>query len=87
MEIKLYTSRGCSHCFHVKTLLERAKLEWEEIEIGVDISMEIFKSQYPSINATPFILIDGVEYIGIVEVAKKFLKEGIIEAPKVSEPE
>jgi glutaredoxin len=85
MEIKIYTSAGCVHCTHVKVLLERANLTWEEIEIGKDITMENFKSKYPTVDYTPFVIIDGNYYIGLVEVARKFLKEGLVEAPKKSE--
>lgn len=85
MKIKLYTAIGCVHCTHIKTLFTRANLEWEEIEIGKDISIEQFKSKYPSVDATPFVIIDDQEYVGIVDVAKKFLKEGIVQAPTFSE--
>jgi len=85
MEVKVYTAAGCVHCTHIKTLLKRANLEWEEVEIGKDITMEKFKSQYPTVDHTPFVIIDGQEFVGIVDVAKKFLKEGIVEVPKFSE--
>jgi glutaredoxin len=87
MEIKIYTQPGCSHCTHIRTLLGRANLNWQELILGQDISLEVFRSTYPSVNGVPFVVMDGESFYQITDVAKKLLKEGLIQAPQFSTPE
>jgi glutaredoxin len=72
---------SCIVCIHIKTLLKKANLEWEEIVIGEDISMEGFNIEYPHVDKTPFTVIDGQHYYELTEVAKKLLADGLIKAP------
>ena len=82
MEIKIYTTSGCSSCTHLITLLKKANVEWEEVRINRDITMNEFRSKFPTIIGTPFIIIDGEEYLGVHEVARYFLKQGIVKVPE-----
>jgi glutaredoxin len=87
MEIKIYTQPGCSHCTHIQTLLKRCNLNWEELVLGQDIPIEQFRSMYPLVNGVPFVVIDGENFYDITVIAKKFLKEGRINAPQFPQPE
>lgn len=90
MEITIYTSPTCGQCTHMRTLLNRANLEWTELVIGDSISIDEFRSLYPKANKTPFVVIDDGEvkrnYDSIVEVAKLLLKKGLVELPAPKEP-
>ena len=55
--------------------------------LGQDISLELFRSTYPSVNSVPFVVMDGESFYQITDVAKKLLKEGLIQAPQFSTPE
>ena len=84
MEITIYTSQGCQWCDRMKELMERANQEYTEHvwqELDGDTQEEIVK-QYPNIRSFPVAIIDG-EYVGgLIEVAKKFLANGLVSAPQ-----
>ncbi len=82
MKIKLYTMPSCVVCIHMKTLLKKANLEWEEIVIGEDMPLEAFNNEYPHVDKTPFTIIDDKHYYELTEVAKKLLTEGLITLKK-----
>lgn len=82
MEIKLYTTEHCPYCVHAKTLLSRANLTWDEIVIDKDITMDEFRNQFPTINRTPFFIIDGENYETLVPVARKLMNEGLVTKPE-----
>lgn len=78
MKIDLYTRENCVACTYMKTLLKKANLEWNEFIIEKDISLEQFTTEYPHVDKTPFLIIDGVQYYELTVVANKFLKDGLI---------
>jgi glutaredoxin len=82
MKIKIYTSPGCSYCAHLKTLLKRANLEWDECVVGQDIPVDQFMAEYPQVKGAPFTVIDGRQYQTVADVAVMLLKEGLVIAPK-----
>ncbi len=82
MEILIYTTSGCFYCDQAKKLCERANVEYQTKEIGVDISKEDFTKLYPHVIGSPFIIIDGNEIGNLVDLAKHFLKEGLVSVNK-----
>jgi len=83
MEVTIYTTEGCSWCAQMKKLMERANQEYTEILWSSldDAGKKDILDQY-SIQSFPATIIDGVFYTGLVPVAKKFLDEGLVTAPK-----
>jgi len=82
MEIIIYTLPNCSSCNHLKELMLRANQNFSEVSVGNDITLEQFKEKYSNVLALPLVIIDGVEVGGLVEVAVKFLKEGLVSPPQ-----
>ena len=82
MEILIYTTSGCFYCDQAKKLCERANVDYQTKEIGVDITREDFTKLYPHVNSSPYVIIDGKEIGGLVETAKFFLKEGLVSVNK-----
>jgi len=82
MEILIYTTSGCFYCDQAKKLCERANVEYQTKEVGVDISKEDFTKLYPHVIGSPFIIIDGNEIGNLVDLAKHFLKEGLVSVNK-----
>ena len=82
MEILIYTTSGCFYCDQAKKLCERANVEYQIKEVGVDISKEDFTKLYPHVIGSPFIIIDGNEIGTLVDLAKHFLKEGLVSVNK-----
>lgn len=72
----------CPDCLHLKTLLRRTNLEYNEIVIGSDIEMNTFRTSFPHVDKTPFAIIDGVHHTSLVSVAKKLLEAGLIAPPQ-----
>jgi len=85
MEVTIYTTQGCGWCTRTKELLEKANItEYTEINWS-DLSgdeQEQFRLDYPEANGFPVVFVDGVMYTGLVPLAKKFLADGLVTAPK-----
>ena len=82
MEILIYTTSGCFYCDQAKKLCERANVDYQTQEVGVDITREEFTKLYPHVNSSPYVIIDGNQIGGLVETAKFFLKEGLVSVNK-----
>ena len=82
MEILIYTTSGCFYCDQAKKLCERANVDYHTIEVGVDMTREDFTKLYPHVIGSPFIIIDGNEIGNLVDLAKHFLKEGLVSVNK-----
>ena len=82
MEILIYTTSGCFYCDQAKKLCERANVDYQTQEVGVDIPREDFTKLYPHVTGYPYVIIDGKEIGGLVETAKFFLKEGLVSVNK-----
>ena len=82
MEILIYTTSGCFYCDQAKKLCEKANVDYQTKEIGIDITREDFTKLYPHVNSSPYVIIDGNEIGGLVETAKFFLKEGLVSVNK-----
>ena len=82
MEILIYTTSGCFYCDQGKKLCERANVDYQTIEVGVDMTREDFTKLYPHVIGSPFVIIDGNEIGNLVDLAKHFLKEGLVSVNK-----
>ena len=89
MNITLYTTKGCSSCAHAKKLCNRANVEFTEIEPGApnQIAKWEFQTQFPDVRGFPFVVIkqegeEDIQMIGVVELAKLFLKKGLVSSRK-----
>jgi glutaredoxin len=82
MEITAYTLPGCSSCVTLKQLFERAKVEYKEQKIRVDISSEQFNQDYPTVTAFPYVVIDGEPIGGLIDVARLFVEKGLVSSKK-----
>ena len=82
MEIIIYTTSGCFFCDQAKQLCDRANVDYQTQEVGVDIPREDFTKLYPHVTGYPYVIIDGKEIGGLVETAKFFLKEGLVSVNK-----
>jgi glutaredoxin 3 len=81
MEIVAYTLPTCSYCSNLKELFRRAKVEYTEVMVRKDITVEEFQEKYPSVNVFPFVVIDNQTIGGLVETIKVFLEKELIEVP------
>ena len=89
MNITLYTTKGCSSCAHAKKLCNRANVEFTEIEPGApnQIAKWEFQTQFPDVRGFPFVVIkqegeEDIQMVGVVELAKLFLKKGLVSSRK-----
>ena len=80
MDIIIYTNEGCIWCTRTKELMVRANVEYTEVkwnDIGVENQLKL-KTRWPEAGGFPVVVIDD-EYIGgLVDVAKLFLKKGLV---------
>ena len=82
MNIKVYTLTGCSQCTYVKQLFHRAQVEYEEIRVRDQISVDDFKELYPNSVGFPYVIIDNQPIGGLVETAKMFLEKGLVSSSR-----
>lgn len=82
MEITAYTMPGCSACGVLKELFERASVSYKEVMIKKDVTVEDFQSTFPQVRGFPFVVIDGENIGGLVEVAKIFVQKGLVSSKK-----
>ena len=82
MKIEAYITKGCTYCSHLKELLFRANLDddTEWIKVPKHITREDFLKKYPNANGYPYVIIDGVEFAGLVPTAKFLVDKGLIKS-------
>ena len=85
MNVKVYTSTGCTWCARTKELLERAKItDYTEI-LWSDMSgddQETFKNSYLEAQGFPVVFVDEEFVGGLVPFAKMLMQKGLVSAPK-----
>ena len=85
MDIKIYTSTGCTWCAKTKELLIRANItDYTEI-LWSDLPEEEqnqFRTDYPDTQGFPVVFVDGEFIGGLVPLAKKFLADGLVTTTK-----
>lgn len=74
MKIVMYTRTNppCPFCNQAKALAKSKNLEFTNIDIGTDITLEMFQSQYPTARTVPVILVDD-EVVGGFNEFKNYL--------------
>lgn len=72
MDVKVFSLTSCPYCTKAKNLLELKGLGYNEYVIGVDITREEFKEQYPDARTAPYILIDNNVIGGYDSLEKYF---------------
>ena len=66
-------------------LFERAGVEYTTIVVGEKENQcpsEVFRKEYPDVIGFPFVVIDGEQIGGLVEVAKLFLEKNLVSVKK-----
>ena len=69
MKITMYTRTNppCPFCLQAKQLAESKNIEFENIDIGTNITMQEFREKFPNARTVPLILDDGVVIGGFNE--------------------
>jgi len=83
MEITIYTNEGCIWCTRTKELMARASQEYTEVnwqKITVEEQVELKEKFGDKLQAFPVVIIDGEFVGGLIDVAKIFLKKGLVSA-------
>jgi len=70
---KIYSKDGCVHCERAKELLEYIDIPYKEIKLGVDVDIDTFKEDNPSVRSMPYILFDEEVIGGYNELSKRLL--------------
>ena len=81
MNITIYTNEGCIWCTRTKELMARANVEYSEVnwsKLSIDEQLEIKQKYSDNIRAFPVVVIDDEFVGGLIEVAKLFLKKGLV---------
>ena len=68
MQIKMYTKDYCSFCYAAKNLLAKRGLEFEEISVAGDASVEQQMRELSGGTTVPQIFIDGKPIGGYTEL-------------------
>ena len=85
MNITIYTNEGCIWCTRTKELMARANVEYSEVnwsKLSIDEQLEIKQKYSDNIRAFPVVVIDDEFVGGLIEVAKLFLKKGLVTSSK-----
>ena len=81
MEITIYTNEGCIWCVRTKELMARAEVEYTEIKwssLTLDEQLKLKNELGAKLQAFPAVVIDDEFVGGLVDVAKIFLKKGLV---------
>tara|TARA_Y100000991_G_C21690438_1_gene229152 strand:- start:112 stop:369 length:258 start_codon:yes stop_codon:yes gene_type:complete len=81
MNITIYTNEGCIWCTRTKELFARANVEYEEInwsKLTVEDQLKIKQQFGAKIQGFPVVIIDNEIIGGLIDVAKLFLKKGLV---------
>tara|TARA_B100000287_G_scaffold247788_1_gene232928 strand:- start:7487 stop:7813 length:327 start_codon:yes stop_codon:yes gene_type:complete len=80
MKIEAYITTGCTYCTHLRELIFRANLQDDTtyIKVGKHITREEFIEKFPNANGYPYVVIDGVEYAGLVPTARFFVEQNLV---------
>ncbi len=83
MEIIIYTTTGCEWCSKVRELLQRANItDYIERKVGIDYDVATFHEEWPQARAYPVVIVNGEFVGGLIELAKLFLKLGLVSSKK-----
>ena len=74
--ITIYSRPGCKYCDQTKTLLEQRGIEYNELMLGVDITVEQLKQLVPGAKSVPQIMDDSIYVGGYKELIEHLDKNG-----------
>jgi len=74
--ITIYSRPGCMYCEQTKTLLEQRGIEYNELMLGVDITVEQLKQLVPGAKSVPQIMDDSIYVGGYKELIEHLDKNG-----------
>jgi glutaredoxin len=55
----VYTKDDCPACLIVKNRLHSQGVEFKEVKIGRDITVDAFKEQFPNVRMVPYVVKSG----------------------------
>ena len=89
MKIEAYITNGCTYCTHLRELIYRADLGEQTtfIKVGKHITRDEFIEKFPNANGYPYVVIDGVEYAGLVPTAQFFVENNLVTSSSKMTPE
>tara|TARA_B100000131_G_scaffold84994_1_gene81960 strand:+ start:216 stop:539 length:324 start_codon:yes stop_codon:yes gene_type:complete len=89
MKIEAYITNGCTYCTHLRELIYRADLADQTtfIKVGKHITRDEFIEKFPNANGYPYVVIDGVEYAGLVPTAQFFVENNLVTSASKMTPE
>ena len=82
MKIVAYTLHGCSSCNQLKELFSRAQVEYTEVIVRENLTVEEFQQLYPTISYFPFVVIDDEPVGNLIDTAKLFVSKGLVSSKK-----
>ena len=62
--IKIYSKDNCSFCEKAKFLLKSKNIEFQELKIGVDITVEEIVKKFPGVRTVTIVVDGDGNYIG-----------------------
>ena len=79
MNITMYTrtTPPCPMCNQAKALAKSKGLEFKNVDIGTDITLEAFQSEFPAARVVPLILVDGMVVGGFNEFKNYLLSKSL----------
>lgn len=79
MKVTMYTRTNppCPYCMQAKQLAKSKGIQFEDIDIGKDITMQEFMQKYPGAKSVPLILIDGDAVGGFNEFKNYLLSQSL----------
>lgn len=74
--VKLYwrSEPHCKFCEMAKNLLSAEGIDYEDVNLGVDMSLEYFKMVNPEVKTVPAIFIDEIFIGGFTELRELITK-------------
>jgi len=83
MKIEIYTIPGCMWCSKTEKLLQRANInDYKKYIVGKDIERTTVQERFPFADGYPIIVVDDEVIPGIVDLAKLFVKKGLVSSKK-----
>lgn len=73
----IYSKDNCGNCVRAKNLLQTKNLEFEEVKLNQDISLEDFSGRYPNVRSMPFILEDKEVVGGLEQLSQHVTMKGM----------
>lgn len=74
--ITIYSRPGCSWCERSKQLLESKQIEYNELMLDVDITVEQLKKLVPGAKSVPQIMDDSIYVGGYKELVEHLEQNG-----------